>query len=140
MDDHCSHLDLLALDVDSCSRLSVLKPHRRAGELGRPVHLSTTTGVCANVPSVNTIPKNAASWGIGAVVALVSGPRSVRCAVSPCRVTTISQWGTATEMNDPSSALRVCHANCPSGERVRPRSNLNNSIAGFMNTWTDHER
>jgi len=34
-----------------------------------------------NVPRLNWIPKNSASWGIGDVVAFVSGPRTVSRAV-----------------------------------------------------------
>jgi hypothetical protein len=60
-----------------------------------------------NDPTLNWMPKNSASWGIGAVVAFVSGPRTVSQAPVACRVTTISQWLMATEMKDSSGSLRV---------------------------------
>ena len=52
-------------------------------------HASGNAG--ANVPRLNTIPKNSASAGIGVTVALVSGPRTVSCVQSRWLVTTICQ-------------------------------------------------
>jgi len=90
-----------------------------------------------NVPRLNWIPKNSASGGTGAVVAVVSGPRTVSRAAPRWRVTTISQWLTATEMKDCSGSLRVCHVCSISGERDDRSSNVNNSAARFMTTPTD---
>lgn len=84
-----------------------------------------------NVPRLNWIPKNSASWGTGDVVALVSGPRTVSRAMPRCHVTTISQWLTATEMNDSSGSLRVCHVCSIIEKRDDRRSNVNNSTALF---------
>ena len=90
-----------------------------------------------NVPRLNWIPKNSASGGTGAVVAIVSGPRTVSRAAPRWRVTTISQWLTATEMKDGSDSLRVCHVCSIRGERDDRSSNVNNSAARFMTTPTD---
>ena len=67
-----------------------------------------------------------------AVVARVSGPRTVRRAESHCRVTTISQWLAAAEMNDSSGSLCVRHACSIRGERADRRSNVNTSTARFI--------
>ena len=92
-----------------------------------------------NVPRLNWIPKNSASSGIGAVVAFVSGPRTVSRAVPRCRVTTISQWLTATEMKDSAGSLHVCHVCSIMGERDDCSSNVNNSTARFITISTDHD-
>jgi hypothetical protein len=89
-----------------------------------------------NVPRLNWIPKNSASPGIGAVEALVSGPRTVSRAVPRWRVTTISQWLTATEMKDSSGSLFVCQVCSIIGEPDDRTSNVNNSVARFMTTST----
>jgi len=89
-----------------------------------------------NVPRLNWIPKNSASGGTGAVVARVSGPRTVSRAAPRWRVTTISQWLTATEMKDCSDSLRVCHVCSISGKCDDRSSNVNNSAARFMTHTT----
>ena len=89
-----------------------------------------------NVPRLNWMPKNSASWGTGTVVAFVSGPRTVSRAAPHCRVTTISQWLAATEMKDSSASLRVCHVSSTNGERDGRRSRLNSSTARFMSVST----
>jgi hypothetical protein len=53
------------------------------------------------------------------------------------RVTTISQWLTATEMKGGSDSLRVCHVCSIRGEHDDRSSNVNNSVARFMATPTD---
>jgi hypothetical protein len=85
-----------------------------------------------NVPRLNWIPKNSASAGIGTVVALVSGPRTVSRAAAHCRVTTISQWLAATEMKESSGSLRACHVSSTNGERDGRPSIVNSSAARFM--------
>ncbi len=87
-------------------------------------------------PRLNWMPKNSASSGIGTMVAFVSGPRTVSRAVPRCRVTTISQWTAATEMNDLSGSLRVHHVSSTKGELDDRRSNANSSTARFMTTST----
>ena len=104
----------------------------------RPRSASCPGGIPGmNVPRLNWIPKNSASGGTGAVVAVVSGPRTVSRAAPRWRVTTISQWLTATEMKDCSGSLRVCQVCSISGERDDRSSNVNNSAARFMTTPTD---
>jgi hypothetical protein len=88
------------------------------------------------VPSVNWIPKKTAPCGIGAAVALVSGPRTVSLAESPCCVTTISQWLAAAEMKDSSGSLLVCQAWWIIGERADRSSNVNTSTARFTTAMT----
>lgn len=85
-----------------------------------------------NVPRLNWIPRNAASGGIAATVARVSGPSTVSSAPPSWRVTTISQWLTATEMNDRSGALCVCQTCWTRGEPAASVSNSNSSAARFM--------
>ena len=84
------------------------------------------------------MPKNSASVGIPAVVALVSGPRKVNHAAVSCRVTTISQLLTATEMNESSGTLCVRHVVVMSREVEGRFSKENNSTARFMTGSTDH--
>jgi hypothetical protein len=54
------------------------------------------------VPSLNRMPSHSPSAGQSAVVAFVSGPRSVRKVLRLCRVTAISKWFAATERNTPA--------------------------------------
>ena len=104
------------------------------------VNARSTSGpgrsVGMNVPTLNWMPKNSASSGIGTIVAFVSGPRTVSRAAPRCRVTTIAQWITATEMNDFSGSLRVHHVSSTKGELDDHRSNANSSTARFMTTST----
>jgi hypothetical protein len=73
---------------------------------------------------------------MGAVVAFVSGPRTVSHAEADCRVTTISQWLTATEMKDFSGSLRVCQVVVTRGDVDDRFSKANSSTARFMTTST----
>jgi len=84
------------------------------------------------VPSLNWMPKNSASWGIGTIVALVSGPRTVTCVAPLCRVTTISQWVAATEMKDASGSLRVRQLASTRRESDAWVSSVNSSAARRM--------
>ena len=103
----------------------------------RPRSASRPGGIPGmNVPRLNWIPKNSASGGTGAVVAVVSGPRTVSRAAPRWRVTTISQWLTATEMKGGSDSLRVCHVCSISGEHDDRSWNVNNSAARFMTIST----
>jgi hypothetical protein len=69
---------------------------------------------------------------MGAVVARDSGPRTVSQAPPSCRVTTISQCRSATEMNDSAGSLQVCHVDATRGDADDPVSNRNSSTARFM--------
>ena len=68
------------------------------------------------VPCLNTMPKNCAFLGIGEVVALVSGPRTHSCVLPSWLITTISQWLSATEMNEFTGSLRVRQILSTNGE------------------------
>ena len=106
--------------LDTCGNTTDPSTRRPGGRLGM------------KVPSVNWMPKNSASVGIGTVVAVVSGPRTVRTAAPHCRVTTISQWYAATEMKDSSATLRVCQNSWTYGEHDGRRSKLKSSAARFI--------
>jgi hypothetical protein len=54
-----------------------------------------------------------------------------------CRVTTISQWVAATEMNDASGSLRVCHTSPTKGDGNEHRSNVNSSAARFIGEYDE---
>lgn len=88
-----------------------------------------------NQPWLNWTPKNSASVGTGAVVARVSGPRTVSQAPSSCRVTTISQWHTATDKKKSSERLRLLHVVSMTGVLDDLRSNSNSSTARFINGY-----
>ena len=94
------------------------------------------SSVGMKVPTLNRMPRNSASSGMGTVVAFVSGPRTVSRAAPRCRVTTISQWTAATEMNDFSGSLRVHHVSSTKGELDDRRSNANSSTAARHATST----
>jgi hypothetical protein len=51
------------------------------------------------------MPSHSPSGGHDALVAHVSGPRTVTLVWPPTRVTTISQWLAATDENSPSRVL-----------------------------------
>ena len=73
---------------------------------------------------------------MGAVVAFVSGPRTVSHVPAACRVTTISHGLTATEMKDSWGSLRVVHTVPTRGELDDRSSKANSSSARFMTTST----
>ena len=58
-----------------------------------------------NAPRRNWIPTNSASCGIATTDAFVSGPRTVTRVSLRCLVTTSSQCGSATEMNNSTGTL-----------------------------------
>jgi hypothetical protein len=82
-----------------------------------------------NTPNLNVIPKKSAPSGIGEMVAFVSGPRTVRYARSGRRVTTISHWVAATEMNLSTGSLRVRQIRSTSGESPGRVSNAKTLVA-----------
>ena len=106
-----------------------------AGNVNEPSTSRRGSRSGMNVPWLNWMPKNSASVGTGAVVARVSGPRTVSHAPSSCRVTTISQWHTATDRKDSSDRLRVLHVVSTRGVLDDHRSNANSSTARFMTDY-----
>ena len=88
------------------------------------------------VPRLNVMPKNSASCGMGVIVAVVWGPRTVSQADPACRVTHISQWLAATERNESSGSLRDHHIASTKGERDERPSIANSSPARFTPVWT----
>ena len=69
-------------------------------------------------PSLNVMPRNSASGGIRAGVALVSGPRTVRAVAPLCRVTTISHRHTG-DRGKRASVLAACPPDPFDKRRVR---------------------
>ena len=84
-------------------------PDDVTGNVNEPSTSRRASSPGMNAPWLNWMPKNSASLGTGAVVARVSGPRTVSQAPCSCRVTTISQWHTATDTKRSSDRLRVLH-------------------------------
>jgi hypothetical protein len=111
-----------------------LSQKEEAFVFGRIIELSArpfTGRLGMKAPGLNWMPKNSAFWGIGEVVARVSGPRTVMDDAPSCLVTTISQRVTATEVNDSTGSLRVRQILSTKGESER-RSSKAKSFAARM--------
>ena len=83
-----------------------------------------------NVPSLKRMPIHSPSAGQAALVAFVSGPRSVRKVLPWWRVTAISTWLAATERNVPARSLCERQMRSTNGESDN-RSSKFSSTAAF---------
>ena len=75
------------------------------------------------VPRLRRMPSHSPPAGQSQGVGRVSGPRRVTSVVPRCRVTTISQWGSATDTKVPARSLWERQIRSTSGESDGRSSN-----------------